>query len=118
MSWASEVNHDPAAAAPPWRVSGDAVLLTLRLTPKSSRDALEGVERLSDGRSVLKARVRAVPEDGEANAALLKLVAKALGLPVRSLSLASGASGRTKVIRIEGSVEAALASLKSLTGAQ
>ena len=48
---------------PPWRVNGDAVLLTLRLTPKSSRDAVEGIEVLANGRSVLKARVRAVPEE-------------------------------------------------------
>ena len=101
---------------PPWRVSGDAVLLSLRLTPKSSRDAVEGVESLSDGRSVLKARVRAVPEDGKANDALLRLLAKAIDVPLRDLSLTSGATGRTKVIRIEGAPEAVAGRLKSLCG--
>lgn len=101
---------------PPWRASGEAVLLSLRLTPKSSRDAIEGVESLSDGRSVLKARVRAVPEDGKANDALLRLLAKALDVPLRSLSLSSGATGRTKVIRIEGAPEATVARLSSLAG--
>ena len=101
---------------PPWRVSGDAVLLSLRLTPKSSKDAVEGVEALSDGRRVLKARVRAVPEDGKANEALLRLLAKWLDLPVRALSLSSGASGRTTVIRIEGGGAAAVvARLAALT---
>jgi hypothetical protein len=97
-------------------VSGDAVLLSLRLTPRSSRDAVEGVESLSDGRSVLKARVRAVPEDGKANEALLRLLAKALNVPVRALSLSSGATGRTKVIRIEDAPETVAARLKSLCG--
>jgi uncharacterized protein (TIGR00251 family) len=107
-----------ALQEPPWRVSADAVLLSLRLTPRSSKDALEGVETLADGRSVLKARVRAVPEDGKANEALLRLLAKTLDLPVRSLSHSSGATGRTKVIRIEGAPETTLARLAALlTGA-
>ena len=106
-----------ARQEPPWRVSGDAVLLSLRLTPKSSRDALEGIETLADGRSVLKARVRAVPEDGKANLALLRLLADQMDLPIRALSLATGATGRTKVIRIEGAPEVTLARLAALTGA-
>ena len=100
---------------PPWRASGEAVLLSLRLTPKSSRDAIEGVESLSDGRSVLKARVRAVPEDGKANEALLRLLANALDLPMRAMRLVSGATGRTKVIRIEGSPDAIAARLAAVS---
>ena len=106
-----------ARQEPPWRLSADAVLLSLRLTPRSSKDALEGVETLADGRSVLKARVRAVPEDGKANLALLRRLADQLDLPIRALSLATGATGRTKVIRIEGAPEATLARLAALTGA-
>ena len=98
-------------------MSGDAVLLSLRLTPRSSKEALEGVETLADGRSVLKARVRAVPEDGKANLALLRLLADQLDLPIRSLSLATGATGRTKVIRIEGAPDVTLSRLAALTGA-
>ena len=104
------------APEPAWRVSGEAVLLSLRVTPRSSRDAVEGVETLSDGRSVLKARVRAVPEDGKANEALLRLLAKALEVPFRALTLSSGATGRTKVIRIEASPEAVVARLAALSG--
>jgi hypothetical protein len=104
------------AQDPPWRTSGDAVLLSLRLTPKSSKDALEGIEALADGRRVLKARVRAVPEDGKANLALLRLLADQLDLPIRALTLASGATGRTKVIRIECAQQQTLARLAALTG--
>jgi len=57
---------------------------------KGGRDALEGFEALSDGRSVLKARVRAAPEDGRANAALVELVAKTLGTPKSAVSIAAG----------------------------
>lgn len=89
-------------AGHPWRLAGDDLILALRLTPRSSTDALEGVETLSDGRSVLKARVRAVPEDGKANDALLKLLAKSLDLPRQSLSLESGATSRLKMVRVAG----------------
>lgn len=83
-----------------WRLDGADILLSLRLTPKSSRDGLEGPESLSDGRVVLKARVRAVPEDGKANEALLKLLAKAIGCPRTHLRLESGATSRIKVVRV------------------
>ena len=105
------------AQDPPWRAASGAVLLSLRLTPKSSRDALEGIETLSDGRRVLKARVRAAPEDGKANLALLRLLADQLDCPIRALSLTSGATGRTKVIRIEGEPERVIARLAALAGA-
>jgi uncharacterized protein (TIGR00251 family) len=82
------------------RFDGADCLITLRLTPKSSRDALEGAESLSDGRLVLKARVRAVPEDGKANEALLKLLAKTIGCPRNQLSLESGATSRIKHVRV------------------
>jgi uncharacterized protein len=45
------------------------LLSPVRLTPKGSRDEIGGAERLAGGRVVLKVRVRAVPQDGEANAA-------------------------------------------------
>ena len=52
----------------------------VRLTPKGGRDAIDGIERLADGSVVLKARVRAAPSEGEANAALMRLIAKAVGV--------------------------------------
>ena len=58
-------------------------MLAVRLTPRGGRDAIDGIEQLSDGRRVLKVRVRAAASEGEANAALTKLVAKTLGVPSR-----------------------------------
>jgi len=86
----------------PWTVTVDGLLLTVRLTPKGGRDAIDGIEMLSDGRAVLKARVRALPEDGEANAALVKLMAKAVGVSASRVSVQSGHTARLKVLKFEG----------------
>jgi uncharacterized protein (TIGR00251 family) len=87
-------------AGTPWSSDAAGVLVSVRLTPRSARDAIDGVEELADGRLVLKARVRAVPEAGKANAALMRLLAKTLHVPATSVSLAAGASARTKTVRI------------------
>ena len=89
-------------AEPPWSAEADGVTLWLRLTPKGGRDAIDGVETLSDGKSVLKARVRAAPEDGRANAALMDLIARALGAPKKAVSIRSGDTSRVKKLFIAG----------------
>ena len=103
-----------APASNPFRRDGDDVLLAVRLTPRGGRDAVDGVERLADGMPVLKARVRAIPEDGKANAALLALVAKSLGVPRKAVSLASGATSRIKHLRIAACAPATMARLELL----
>ena len=65
-------------------------MLAVRLTPRGGRDAIDGIEQLADGRRVLKVRVRAAASEGEANAALIELVAKTLGVPSRDVSLVGG----------------------------
>jgi hypothetical protein len=80
----------------------DGAILWLRLTPRGGRDALEGVEPLADGRKVLKARVRAVAEDGRANEALIELLAKALHVPRSSVSILAGHTARLKKLFIAG----------------
>ena len=80
-----------ASAARPWTARAGGLTLHVRLTPKSARDALEGVETRADGHCVLKARVRPAPEDGKANDALLALVAKALKIPASRAKIASSA---------------------------
>lgn len=83
--------------------TSDGCRLLVRLTPKSSRDAIEEIELLADGRSCLKARVRAVPEKGKANQALLKLLAGKLGLPISALAISSGSASRLKTIHVAAS---------------
>lgn len=72
--------------------------LTLRVTPNAGRDVIEGFERLADGTEVLRVRVAAVPDKGKANAAVIGLLAKALGLPKSALRLVSGETARLKTI--------------------
>lgn len=84
----------------------------MRLTPKAGRDAIEGLKPTADGGLELVAKVTAVPENGKANVALLKLLSRMLKLPVSSFSLVAGATDRHKQILIGGDatdIEAALA---------
>lgn len=78
------------------------LLLTVRATPKGGRDAIDGVECLADGNPVLKARVRAAPADGNANAALIGVIAKAAGIAPSAVSIVRGATARTKTMRLTG----------------
>jgi uncharacterized protein len=72
------------------------------------------VEILTDGRSVLKARVRAAPSRGEANDGLVRLIAKAVGVPQRDVSLVAGATARLKRLRIAGDVPTLIAALENV----
>jgi uncharacterized protein YggU (UPF0235/DUF167 family) len=89
-------------SARPWRVAQGGLELAVRVTPKGGRDALDGIAALADGTCVLKVRVRAAPSEGEANAALLRLLAGALGVPVRAVTLVAGGRGRVKRLRVDG----------------
>jgi len=99
----------------PWSFRADGLVLSVRLTPKSSRDEITRVETLSDGRTVLKARVRAVPQDGEANAALVRLLAKALHISASAVRIEAGASGRLKTLHLQGDAEILAAGLARLS---
>jgi uncharacterized protein YggU (UPF0235/DUF167 family) len=82
------------------------VELFVRLTPKSARDAVEGVETAADGRAYLKARVRAVPEKGKANTALERLLAASLGVPFGAVAVVAGGTARLKTVRVAGDATA------------
>ena len=99
----------------PWAASAHGLTLHVRLTPKGGRDGIDGIATLSDGRSILKARVRAAPSEGEANAALIALMAKALDIPARSVSIAGGATARIKRVAIDGDAAVLIARLEKLT---
>jgi hypothetical protein len=69
--------------------------IAVRVTPGARSEALEIV----DGKLV--ARVRAKPRDGEANEAVLALVAAALGIARSRLTLLRGATSREKLFGID-----------------
>lgn len=101
----------------PWQLAAGGITLTVRLTPKGGRDAIDGIEQLADGRSVLKARVRAAPTEGEANDALCRMMAKTLGVPPRDVTLAAGATARVKRLTVGGDGPKLVARLEELVKA-
>lgn len=88
-------------AVRPWSLRADGVTVRVRVTPKSSRDGVDGLESTPQG-SALKVRVRAVPDKGAANAAVVVTVARWLGVPKTTVSLASGSTSRIKCLAIAG----------------
>lgn len=82
--------------------------LAVRLTPGASADRIDGWNVDVEGRPVLKVRVRARPVEGEANEALIRLLAKALGAPRSAVSLARGGQSRLKMIEVAGLDDAEL----------
>jgi hypothetical protein len=102
-------------AATPWSSVAGGVNLVVRLTPKAGRNAIDGIKIMSDGRAVLKIRVQAVPSQGAANAAMIKLIAKAVGVPPRDVSLVAGATARIKRLSISGDSPTLVAALEKIT---
>lgn len=89
----------------PFRTTTGGIELYVRLSPKASKDDVSGPKDF-DGRAYVQARVRAVPEDGKANKAIVELIAARLGVPKSSIALASGHSSRLKTLSISGDVSA------------
>lgn len=81
------------------------VRLAVKLTPKASRNRIEGIAADGDGVGSLKISVTAVPEDGKANKALIDLLAKSWKIAKRSIQITSGATDRRKILFIEGDAE-------------
>ena len=75
--------------------------MRVRLTPHSSRVAVDTITNTVGG-PALAARVRAVPENGKANAALLELVASWLNVQRSSVTLVSGQKSRIKIVEVTG----------------
>jgi uncharacterized protein (TIGR00251 family) len=81
----------------PWlREDGDALVLALHVQPGAKRTEVGGVHG-----EALKLRLAAPPVDGKANAALLRFLADAFGVPLRNVALLRGEASRAKQVRIE-----------------
>lgn len=86
------------------------------MTPKSASTRIGEVAVDASGTEALRVHVREVPDKGRANAAVIKLIAKAWGLPKSTIELVSGASDRNKVIAIAGEPDALMTRLEALLG--
>ena len=89
-----------------YQVREDGISLSLRIQPRSSRNAVAG---LYD--NALKIALTAPPVDGEANEACLKFLAKFFSVPVKSIQLESGHTGRNKRVFIASLTEEQMQSL-------
>ena len=74
-----------------------------------------GLETLADGRCVVKVRIRSPAEGGEANRALIELLARALEVPKKNVRLMSGATSRLKQVAVDGNPAALGEALRVLT---
>lgn len=102
----------------PWRYSTGGINIALRVTPRGGRDDIDGIETLANGRSVVKVRVRAIAEGGEANRAVTELLAKVLDVPKARVKILSGVTSRLKQVAVDGDPKALGESLKKLTAAK
>lgn len=96
------------------RIHNGKLRFLVRLTPKGGRDGIDGWAAGADGALYLKARVRVAPEDGKANAALIALLAKTLGVAKSAVSIAAGATSRLKTVDVGGDARMLSAQLEAL----
>jgi uncharacterized protein (TIGR00251 family) len=102
----------------PWRYSTQGISVALRVTPRGGRDDIDGVETLANGRTVVKVRVRAIADGGEANRAVTELLSKALGVPKARVRILSGTTSRLKQIAVDGDPAKLGDALRKLTAAK
>ncbi len=76
--------------------------LPVHIVPKSSKNEVVGWVATADGKRALKVKIAAPPEDGKANAALIKFIARTLGVSPSSVTLAKGEHSRQKLLDIDG----------------
>jgi len=85
-----------------WTLRDDGIVLAVRVTPRSSKEML-GRGREDGG---FAARIAAAPVDGEANAALVRLVARTFGVAKRDVTIVGGDTSRAKRVAIAGDASA------------
>jgi len=88
----------------PWRAVAGGVEIRLRVTPRSRLDEIAGLHPASDGSVSLIVKVRALPDKGAANAAVIETLAKALGVAKSRIGLTAGLTARNKTALVEGDV--------------
>ncbi len=86
----------------PYAASEGGVRLALRLTPRASKNGVDGVVRDADGRALLKLRLVAPPVDGAANESLIAFLAKTLSLRKADIAIRSGETRRIKLLHLTG----------------
>ena len=98
-----------------WTIVENGISLTARVTPKGGRDRIDGLVVDSSGRALLALRVSVAATNGAATDAAIALVAAALKLPKRNVTLVSGATARVKRLLLIGDGSRIADQLEALT---
>ncbi len=98
----------------PYRRTDDGLEVAVKVIPKAGRDAIVGTRMDAAGGRRLVVRVSAAPEKGKANAAVIALLAKALGVPKSAIAVVAGETAREKRLRIAAEDEDVIARLSAL----
>lgn len=86
----------------PYAAVEGGVRLALRLTPRASKNGVDGIVQDAEGRPLLKLRLVAPPVDGAANEALIAFLAKTLSLRKADITIRSGETSRVKILHLAG----------------
>ena len=95
----------------PYAAIEGGVRLALRLTPRASRNGVDGIVQDAEGRPLLKLRLAAPPVEGAANEALIAYLAKTLSLRKADIAIRSGETSRVKILHLAGDSTAILQKL-------
>lgn len=88
-----------------YRKTSKGILVYIYLTPRAAHTTIDGVAQTADGKEHLMVRVRALPEKGKSNCALITLLAKEFAVPARSITLIRGATSRFKHVLFTSALE-------------
>jgi uncharacterized protein (TIGR00251 family) len=105
-----------ATQEPPYSADKTGVRLAVRLTPRASRNGLDGIVTGADGRTALQLRLAAPPVEGAANKALIAFLADALKLRKSDIAIKSGETSRLKILTLAGDPAAIIARLDAWVG--
>jgi uncharacterized protein (TIGR00251 family) len=94
----------------------EGVLIAVRVTTKAQRNEVAGIVRQADGAEYLSVRVRAAPEHGKANQAVIEAIAKACGIAKSAVRIAAGETSRNKRLLVAGNSEALLTAIDQALG--
>lgn len=100
----------------PYSVLPDGVRLAVRLTPRASRNGIDGVVTGADGRAALQIRLTAPPVDGVANKALIAFLAETFGMRKGDIAIWSGETSRLKILHLAGDGAALAAKIAARIG--
>jgi len=82
---------------------GPSATVSVRVVPRSSKEGVAGFEG-----GVVRIRLNAPPVEGKANEALVRFLAKTVGVPKSRITLVKGEKGRNKIVRVDGITREAL----------